>query len=47
MADSEYPTIVSGEISLINGNSDDIAIVAAKADFPLPEGPFKEAKKIR
>lgn len=39
LAVSEYPTIFSGEINLINGNSDDIAIVAAKAVFPLPGGP--------
>jgi len=33
-AASEYPTMASGEISLMKGNSDAVAIVAAKAVFP-------------
>jgi len=42
LADSEKPTIFSGDMSLINGNSDDNAIEAAKAVFPLPEGPKRK-----
>ena len=33
------PTIVSGEISLMKGNSLSKAMVAAIAVLPLPEGP--------
>ncbi|CAJ0833264.1 9616_t:CDS:10 [Entrophospora sp. SA101] len=36
-ADFEYPTILSGEINFIKGNSDVIAIVAANAVLPLLE----------
>jgi len=44
LADSEKPTIFSGDMSLINGNSDDNAIEAAKAVFPLPEGPTRKVE---
>jgi hypothetical protein len=39
LADSEYPTIFSGEINFMKGNSDDIAILAANAVLPLSVGP--------
>jgi len=35
--------MVSGEMSLMNGKSDAMAIVAAKAVFPAPEGPWRRA----
>jgi len=35
--------MVSGEMSLMNGKSDAMAIVAAKAVFPAPEGPCRRA----
>lgn len=38
-ATSLNPTIASGEMSLMYGNSEAIAIEAASAVFPLPEGP--------
>lgn len=36
---SEKPTILSGVMSLMNGNSDAWAIVAASAVLPVPGGP--------
>ena len=36
---SEKPTILSGVMSLMKGNSDACAIVAARAVFPVPGGP--------
>jgi hypothetical protein len=39
LAFSVNPTIVSGEISLIKGKSLAIAMVAARAVFPDPDGP--------
>ena len=36
---SEKPTILSGVISLMNGNSDACAMVAARAVLPVPGGP--------
>lgn len=40
LADSLKPTIVSGEMSLMNGNSLAMAMVAARAVLPLPDGPW-------
>lgn len=39
LADSVMPTMDSGEMSLIKGNSLSNAIVAANAVLPLPAGP--------
>ena len=39
LAISVYPTILSGEMSLIKGKSLDMAIVAANAVLPEFEGP--------
>ena len=36
---SEKPTILSGVMSLMKGDSDAWAIVAARAVLPVPEGP--------
>ena len=36
---SEKPTMLSGVMSFMNGNSDACAIVAASAVFPVPGGP--------
>ena len=36
---SEKPTMLSGVISLMNGNADACAIVAARAVLPVPGGP--------
>ena len=36
---SEKPTMLSGVISLMNGNADACAIVAASAVLPVPGGP--------
>ena len=43
LACSFMPTMVSGAMSLIKGNSDCIAIVAASAVFPEPAGPWSSA----
>ncbi len=39
LADSVYPSMASGEISLTNGKSDDKASEAARAVLPLCGGP--------
>jgi hypothetical protein len=38
---SEKPTILSGVMSLMKGNSDAWAIVAARAVLPVPGGPWR------
>ena len=37
--DSENPTMLSGEMSLMNGNSEACAIEAPRAVLPDPGGP--------